>query len=145
MKALSIRQPWAFAILHLGKGIENRSRRLAYTGPLAIHAGRSVDEEAVRTVAEIARSQGMDYEAALVANGPLRVGGVIGIVDMIDCIDDRDYRAASPWFFGPYGYVLARPRTVPFLPWRGQLGLFEIDETLIPGLTSAAREQGSLL
>jgi len=37
-RALSIRQPWAYAILHLGKDIENRPWRTNFRGPLLIHA-----------------------------------------------------------------------------------------------------------
>ena len=39
MPALSIRQPWAWAILHAGKDIENRSWRTAFRGEVLIHAG----------------------------------------------------------------------------------------------------------
>jgi len=38
IKALTIRQPWAFAILNLGKDVENRSWRTRHRGPLLIHA-----------------------------------------------------------------------------------------------------------
>jgi hypothetical protein len=38
MKALTVQQPWAWAIFH-GKDIENRTQLWTYRGPLAIHAG----------------------------------------------------------------------------------------------------------
>lgn len=38
MKALTVQQPWAWAIFH-GKDIENRTQLWSYRGPLAIHAG----------------------------------------------------------------------------------------------------------
>lgn len=40
IRALSVRQPWGFAITDLGKRIENRGWRVApsYRGPLLIHA-----------------------------------------------------------------------------------------------------------
>jgi hypothetical protein len=37
MKALSIRQPWVYAILHEGKDVENRTWRSHFRGWLAIH------------------------------------------------------------------------------------------------------------
>ncbi len=42
MKAISIRQPWAWAICHAGKRVENRDWRHApsYRGPLLIHAAK---------------------------------------------------------------------------------------------------------
>jgi hypothetical protein len=38
MKILTIRNPWAYAIFHLGKDVENRSWCRDYKGPLLIHA-----------------------------------------------------------------------------------------------------------
>lgn len=38
MKALSIRQPWAWLILHGGKDIENRSWNTNFRGRFLIHA-----------------------------------------------------------------------------------------------------------
>lgn len=38
IKALSIRQPWAWLILWAGKDIENRSRRFHFRGRFLIHA-----------------------------------------------------------------------------------------------------------
>lgn len=48
MKALSVRPPWAWAIAHAGKRIENRSRRTTYRGPIAIHASKKLTESDVR-------------------------------------------------------------------------------------------------
>jgi hypothetical protein len=39
MRALTVRQPWCWSILHGGKRVENRPRRMAYRGPLLLHAG----------------------------------------------------------------------------------------------------------
>lgn len=44
MKAITVKQPWAWAIAHGGKTVENRSRGTAYRGPLAIHAGQAWSE-----------------------------------------------------------------------------------------------------
>src|SRR5690349_14501124 len=40
MKALSIRQPWAWLIVNGHKPVENRSWPTKYTGKLLIHAGQ---------------------------------------------------------------------------------------------------------
>jgi len=43
MKALSVRQPWAHAILHLGKRVENRDwRGCNYRGPVLLHASKTL-------------------------------------------------------------------------------------------------------
>ena len=39
MKALTVRQPWAWAIAHGTKRTENRPRRMSYRGSLWLHAG----------------------------------------------------------------------------------------------------------
>ena len=41
IKCLSVCEPWAWAIIHGPKGIENRSWATAYRGPLLIHASKS--------------------------------------------------------------------------------------------------------
>jgi ASCH domain len=117
MRALSIRQPWSTAILHAGKDVENRSRRTHYRGPVLIHAGLKDD------------SDGWEYltdprSAIDVSAMPEPVyGGVIGVVDIIDCVKD----SPSPWARpGRWHYVLANPRPLPFTPARGKLGLFEL-------------------
>ena len=48
MKAITVRQPWAWAIMHDGKDVENRSRNIAgtYRGPVVIHAGLTDDDDA---------------------------------------------------------------------------------------------------
>lgn len=41
MKALSIRQPWAWMILHAGKDIENREWPTRFRGRVLIHASKA--------------------------------------------------------------------------------------------------------
>jgi hypothetical protein len=49
VRALTVQQPWAWAIVHGGKDVENRTRNLAgsYRGPVAIHAGKQVSRDGV--------------------------------------------------------------------------------------------------
>ncbi|MQA14935.1 MAG: ASCH domain-containing protein [Pseudonocardiaceae bacterium] len=47
MRALSIRQPWAWAILHAGKDVENRSWPIRHRERLVIHAAKTVDHQAM--------------------------------------------------------------------------------------------------
>ncbi len=116
MKAISIRQPWAWAILYAGKDIENRSWRTRYRGPVLIHAARGMTlkdyESAACFIAE---------RTGLLAPRDLHRGGIVGMAELVDCVN----RSESPWFFGPWGFVLHDARPLPFAPWRGELGLFE--------------------
>ena len=43
MKCLSIRQPWAWAIIHAGKDIENRCWPTSYRGPDGVIANWKAD------------------------------------------------------------------------------------------------------
>lgn len=50
-KMITVRQPWAWAIFHAGKDIENRTWR--YCGPLLICAGRKTDPEGYAFLAQL--------------------------------------------------------------------------------------------
>jgi len=58
MRILTVRQPWAWAIVHGGKDVENRVRNIAgdYRGPVAIHAGLAVFEEEGGAYPEVVRA-----------------------------------------------------------------------------------------
>lgn len=45
MRIMTVRQPWAWAIIHGGKNVENRVRNIAgaYRGPVAIHVAKTED------------------------------------------------------------------------------------------------------
>jgi hypothetical protein len=43
VKALTLRQPWAWAAIYGGKDVENRRWKTRHRGPLLIHAGIDVD------------------------------------------------------------------------------------------------------
>ena len=55
----------------------------------------------------------------------LPLGAIVGEVIITDCVDI----SSSPWFCGPFGFLLSEPTAyeVP-IPYRGQLGFFEVDE-----------------
>lgn len=125
MKALSITAWWAWAIVHAGKDIENRTWGTSYRGPLLIHASKKVlleDWDDVRDIIEYAPS--VHHPAVAIPQVP-PAGGIVGRCVLADCIRDHD----SPWFFGPYGFVLRDVEPVEFTPLRGHLGLFDVEWT----------------
>lgn len=125
--ALSIRQPWAWAILTLGKDIENRTWRTRHRGPLLIHASAGVKAADVEDFTKHVEAHPALIERLEAAGGlqldELRqqAGGIVGQVDVRDCVARSD----SPWFAGPFGFVLAGATPLPFQPCKGQLGLFQ--------------------
>lgn len=108
-RCLSIRQPWAWLICAGYKDIENRSRRSHFRGRFHVHASLGTC------------LRGIDFARRLGIRLPrLQSGGIIGSVDMVDCVETHE----SIWFIGPFGYVLEAPAFSDFLPCRGQLGFF---------------------
>ena len=118
--ALSIRQPWAWLIFHTGKDIENRSWTTQFRGRILIHAGKGMTqmeyEEAELFVLEECREN-----IKIPPPSQLERGGIVGSVEIVGCVSSSN----SPWFCGPYGFVLRNPKALPFRPCKGQLGFFK--------------------
>jgi hypothetical protein len=75
---LSIREPWASAILGTqGKRIENRYWRPSYRGPLWIHASKSMTR---REYDEACNCMRFTVQVNPPARSDLRFGGVVGLV-----------------------------------------------------------------
>jgi hypothetical protein len=114
MKAISIQQPWAWAIIHGGKDIENRNWRTKHRGPVLIHASKTYDHEGHRHIVDI---------LGISIPEDLPRGGIAGIVFITDCVE----ASSSRWFTGKYGFALKNARELPFTPYRGMPGLFDAD------------------
>jgi hypothetical protein len=142
MRVLTVRQPWAWAIIHGGKDVENRVRNLAgdYRGLVAIHAGKSID-----TRASMPR-------VALPDPLVLITGGIIGVVEMVDVhhadrcstvVETWDKSLSfvvdtcSPWAeLDVNHFVLKSPRALAHpIAFRGALGLRRLDATTIDLIT----------
>lgn len=113
MKIITIRQPWAYLIVNGSKDIENRTWATSYRGPVLIHASLSVNRA-------LCLKHRLDPDE-------LRKGGVVEIAEIADCV----VKNRSRWFFGPYGFVLRKRRPLPFIKWKGSLGLREVPSRLL--------------
>lgn len=136
MLALTIRQPWAHAILHLGKPIENRNWSTRVRGRVGLHAakGMTLDEyeDAKAFIADI------DPSLSLPDFDRLDRAALIGSVDVADCVKDH----SSPWFQGPYGFILRNPIALREpVPCKGALNFWDIPEDVMARCT----EVGSVL
>jgi hypothetical protein len=116
MKTLSVRQPYAWLIVAGFKAIENRTWSTTYRGPLQIHASQTLEADQID---KIEARFGIVIDRAA-----LHRGGIVGRVTLVDIVT----RSTSPWFTGPFGWVLERPRLLRFKPCRGELGLFDTPE-----------------
>lgn len=88
MRILTVRQPWAWAIIHGGKNVENRVRNIAgeYRGPVAIHVARADADGAPESVwldhakwYRARRPQPKKFDPAWSDRG-----SIIGVVDLVD-------------------------------------------------------------
>ena len=131
MKALSVRAPWWWFILHGGKDIENREWSTNRRGTILLHASKWWKDKEVyyewMSVVDVAPSVVVPKGLKL---SDLRssCGCIVGKVDIVDCVSD----SASNWFGGKYGFVLANP--VAFkrpIPFKGALGFFEVPDALV--------------
>ncbi len=90
MRALTVCQPWAWAIFHAGKNIKNRTWTNRHvTGTIAIHAGCKVD-----CVDDLPRG------VKRPGTGELVRGAIIGVIDVAAVVR----RSRSKWFNGPLGW-----------------------------------------
>lgn len=121
MKALSIRQPWAWLIVHGYKDIENRSWRTKYRGPVLIHASMGMTRHQYLLVQAICEGMPSISRVTLPPFDELERGGIVGIATITDCVEE----SPSPWFFGPKGFSLADAEPLPFVPMKGKLSFFE--------------------
>lgn len=130
MKALTVRQPWAWALIHAGKDVENRTQAWSYRGPLAIHAGLARFEQDNLASWTHREAHGGDTRT------DIKFGAVIGVVELIDVHvswrSEDGPCCASPWAQfaeGPTKPVVhlvvenPRPLARPIAA-RGQLGLW---------------------
>jgi hypothetical protein len=142
MKAISIRQPWAWLIVRpditdpaaraaayaegVIKDIENRSWPTKFRDRVLVHAAKGLTRD--------------EYRLALnplwVNSGPviqlppfedLQRGGIIGSVEIVDCVS----WSPSLWFNGEFGFVLRDAKPLPFIPFKGALGFFEVPDLIL--------------
>lgn len=128
MKAITIKQPFATLIALGLKEYEFRTWKTSYRGGLLIHAGKSIDREAMARFAHL----GLEYPT----------GCVVAKAVLADCVPvDSALRAllaeqnyavyagtieAVGW--QGYGFRLENVQPVKPLPAKGKLGLWELCE-----------------
>ncbi len=120
VKALSIRQPYAWALLH-SKPVENRTWFDKHRGLTLIHASKTFDTQGYYWILGSYGELGLDEPLPAIKD--FKLGGIIGAADLIRCCRQHH----SPWFFGPWGFVFDGAHELPFMACRGRLGFFEVE------------------
>jgi hypothetical protein len=121
MKALSIRQPWAWLIVNGWKNIENREWRTSVRGRVLIHASKGMAANEWADAWGFAEGIA-GHELASPHAVEIERGGIVGSVEIVDCRTS----SRSSWFQGAFGFVLRDPVPLPFHPCRGALGFFDV-------------------
>lgn len=125
LPCLSVRQPFATAIVLGWKPVENRPQQRHYRGPILIQAGATPMEDYGECVEFCERLSGRRLP------DEIRFGGIVGAVDLVGCLpplehDDGRWRSA-----GQYGLELERAIMLPFRYYKGALGLFKVEITAV--------------
>lgn len=124
MKAVTLRRPWPWAILVLGKPVENRT----WAPPpgligrrIGIHSGKGWDEEGARWIETVFR---VEIPAAVRHADE----GVIVATVRIDSVTSRDADLANPWAAPTqmHWWFSAVCEIEPRVPCRGAQGLWTI-------------------
>lgn len=130
LKALTLWQPWAHAIAHLGKWIENRTwapPASAIGEPLAIHAGKKLDRE-------VAEDFGLRPDE-------IPIGCVVAVARLERVICSKGDVPADQrlWWNGPIGWLLADVQAIEPIPCRGAQGLWELPAEVEAAVVMAVR------
>lgn len=133
MRILTVRQPWAWAIIHAEKDIENRQRSLGgYRGPVAIHAGLQVDEDPTERESWTTLADALMLRPD--AHSEMPRGAILGVADLVGVHEDDSAECyyCSGWADYGWHHVLAHPRPLSEpIPFKGALGLRRLDAATI--------------
>ncbi len=131
--ALSVRQPWAWAIMFAGKHLENRSRYALKhmlgrmrRGRICIHAAKGMTREEYEAARDtIARATAV-HRVAVECPSPAELvrGAIIGTVEVTGTLSPET--STSPWWAGGSALTITDPQPLSEpLPLAGALGYFD--------------------
>lgn len=143
MRTLSIRQPLVLLITRpdlktpaeraealardLMKPVENRDWATPWRGEFLIHAGVGlVQRDYIECATYLRDEMGIELPDFRDQQQVPRCG-IVGVATLVDCVVDHPSR----FFTGPHGLVLANARPLPFVPWKGQLGWFDVPRSAV--------------
>lgn len=123
--ALSVRQPWTYCIMHLGKPFENRDWNTSLRGEICLHAAKGMTrdeyESCLSWVHHVSVTRPFPTGQVFPEFKELQRGGIVGTVEITGVVTESD----DPWFVGRYGFALANPKPIEFIPVKGALGFFD--------------------
>lgn len=119
MKALTIKQPYAYFVACGVKDIENRSWKTNYRGRILIHAGSKEVENGYENLTDSQK-----HKVRFHKGEKSYLSAIIGSVEIVDCVQNHPSVWAEK---GKWNWVLANPIVFkkPIANVRGQLSLWE--------------------
>ncbi len=113
-RAITLHRPWAYAVAHLGKSIENRTWKCPLRPGewLAIHAGKKWDKAAPTWV----ESMGL----GTMPPEDQHPTGIVAVARFHRNITESD----SLWFVGPVGWEFDQVVAIDPIPARGKQGIW---------------------
>lgn len=124
--ALSLRQPWAWLVVHGGKTIENRSWNTKHRGVFLIHASKGMTAAEYFDAVQFTAKRGFEVAGRMPTAKALERGGIVGVARIADvhAPDDaggcRVPGAHAAWHMHEqYGYRLIGVRPTPLIPCVG--------------------------
>jgi ASCH domain len=121
-RVLSVKQPWAWAIVTGRKRVENRSWSTPYRGTVYIHASGTPDP---RGVAWFSKHK-------IKVPRALPTGAIVGTCELVGIVGRKQGQRFGKWFFGPIGWVVKNPRALARpIAMKGKLGLFRASGKLV--------------
>lgn len=141
MKAITIHQPWASAVAFGLKRFETRPRKTNHRGPIAIHAGKTLNEEALSEMLYLPWQDHIQLPVSRmwspISGQDFPQGAIIAVAELSECLemDEALIEAQSPheramghWESGRYAYQLDNVKPITPIPIGGKQGLWNWDE-----------------
>ena len=119
IRVLAVRQPYAWLIVTGHKTVENRTWDTGYRGRLYIHASGQMHRT---PLVELEGQFNIEIDRSA-----LTMGAIIGHVELADVVT----QSPSPWFEGPFGFVLANPSIIRPVPALGRLRIYNAPQALV--------------
>lgn len=141
MKALTIKQPWAWTIVNGTKRVENRTWKPPFNiigQRIAIHSSARIEKDELLAYGELGTGVSPHYDTlpkgcivgTAIIKGYVVVNGTGGVEMQTKGAQGYNPRK-DPWFFGPVGWLLDDVRKVSPLPSKGALGLWDVPAELV--------------
>lgn len=125
VRVLSVRQPWAWAIVEGHKRVENRPWTTTFRGPVLIHAGVTASEadfEYLRNESRVRPPSRTEIDR----------GCIVAAAELVDVVTRKTAKRFGRWFRGPYGLVFRNPVALRKpVKLRSQLGLYRPTPDLV--------------